>query len=64
MNWEGEVRTIKERCSICNGDGWIPEPQPIEYPEGIDWELRQVECYGCEGKGYNEIEVDEKGMPK
>ena len=42
----------------------MPEPQPIEYPWGFEWELAQMPCESCNGQGYNEIEVDKNGMPK
>ena len=55
---------IHKTCSRCRGDGWIAEPQPIEYPWGFEWELAQMPCERCNGQGYNEIEVDKNGMPK
>ena len=52
--------TIKEKCSKCDGNGWILEWCP---PDEYNWEQR--ECPNCGGVGYFEIEVDEKtGMPK
>jgi len=55
---------IHKTCSKCRGDGWIAEPQPVEYPWGFEWEEAQMPCESCNGQGYNEIEVDENGMPK
>jgi hypothetical protein len=44
---------FRERCTRCNGDGEIPDPNPRHDARTLDG-LATIECPQCRGHGWYE----------